>query len=247
MRKLFILASVTILFLGYGISRADNYKNGNFEAGLEGYWQNIRLKHSGVPESVRNEAANLSITNPYSGRSFGKREIGTFNPTENFKFFNVGLFGKYTIPLKFPIRPYLKMGLGYPISASTNKGEEGEGYTYERVLGSGVDFVRYVYGIKFEYPWYVQPEAGVSYLKHWYSLSFGVGYQRLRLTYYKGVEAFGDPHMEKIGESGHNLFNFKFKLSAFAFNCLGISLEPIYTFGDRVNGWGGGLSAQWMF
>ena len=89
--------------------------------------------------------------------------------------------------------PYIKLGLIYT-RASTIDGSNGEGYSYEKVLGSGVDYVRYIYGIKYRYPWLLEPEIGLSYISNdSFSASYGISYQRVKLAYYKGIEAYGRP------------------------------------------------------
>jgi len=180
MKRLAVLVSLVVLVLvapslTFG---AEFYKN--WEIGLVGKGRSLQLNSSAIPEAVKREATNPSIINPYSGRVFGKEQIGTYDPAQTFSFFEGGLFIKYTVPLRSAIKPYARLEFQYPFDVSTHKGEYGRGYSYEKVLGSGVDYVRYTYGIEYKYPLWLEPEIGLSYVKeNSYSVSFGVGYQRL--------------------------------------------------------------------
>ena len=212
------------------------------EMGLSSDFRSLRLKD--VPPEVKQEAMNASIVNPYSGRYFGKDTIGTYNPKENFKFIEVGLFGQYTFDLDSELKPYVRGEFQYPFLASTHKGHYGHRYTYEQVLGSGSDYVRYTYGIEYRYAYWFEPEIGLKLESDdGRSISFGVSYQRLELNYYKGIEAWGSTkHLYKIGQSKHDLFNYKLRFRWDVSDSLMLDLEPTYSHGDNLEGYGIALS-----
>ncbi len=222
---------------------------GPFEIGISFDIRGTNLKSEVIPEQVKEEAANPWIINPYSGHYFGKDTIGAYDPTETFIFVDGGLYVKYTVPIKFPVRPYFRTELQYPILASTHKGYYNQGYSYFKLLAtSGVDYVGYFYGIEYKYKYFIEPELGVSYVKESsFSLSFGVSYQKLELNYYKGIEAYGVPgHYQKLGSSTHNLFNYKFNFTKF-FNGFSFSVEPSLTFCKGIDGYAVAFSIQKNF
>lgn len=242
-----IIATITLTICVFIVSGTVS-RSSTLEIGVSFDVRGNNLGSDVIPERVKAEASNPWIVNPYSGHYFDKKTIGTYDPTETFFFLDQGLFVKYTIPLNLSIKPYFKVELQYPLYASTHVGSYGEGYTYARVLGSGVDYVRYIYGIEYKYKYFVEPEIGLRYVKaDSFSLSFGVGYQRLELNYYKGIEAFGYPqNLEKLGSTTHNLFNYKFNFTKF-FNGLSFSLEPSLTFCEGINGYAIAFSIQKNF
>jgi len=229
---------------------ADVYGSKPWEMGFVGTYRSLRLSNSAIPDAVKKEAANPSITNPYSGRTFGKNEIGTYDPSQTFSFSEWGLFAKYTLPLRSHFRPYLRLELQYPYQVSTHEGDYGKGYSYERVLGGGVDYIRYTYGIKYEYAFWVEPEIGLSYVKdNSYSISLGIGYQRLELTYYKGIEAFGKTqNLQQLGSTTHDLYNIKFDVTKYFWGkTMAVSFTPAVITGSGINGWSIGASIQYAF
>lgn len=217
----------------------------SFELGLAGDFRILRLKSGAVPIEVRQEAQDPSIVNPYSGRYFGRDRIGTYNPGSRFRFLEAGVFGQYTIDLGSPLKPYLRGEFQYPFLASTHEGKYGRGYTYENVLGSGADYVRYTYGIKYKYAYYFEPELGLRYeFDESFSVSLGVSFQELELEYYKGIEAWGSTrHLQKLGSSRHDLVNYKLRLRKETSDSFFFSLEPSYTNSDGIRGYGIALSA----
>lgn len=246
----FIIVSVSLLAFVLGVSgfafSADIYKN--LEIGLAFDFRLLRLNAGAIPDQVKKEAANPTTVNPHSGRLFTSKEIGSYDPTENFKFVEAGLFAKYTVPINFPIKPYLRVELQYPLGASTDRGSFGKGYTYEKVLGTGVDYVRYIYGMEYKYSYWLEPEIGLSYVKaNRYSISLGVSYQRLELEYKKGIEAWGSPEsLKTLGTSQHDLFNYKLNFTKY-WGDLAFSFEPSLTTGNGVDGGAIALSFQWRF
>lgn len=223
----------------------------SFEMGIAFDYRKVIPKEEVIPQQVRQEASNPSIVNPYSGNYFGKDEIGTYDPYDDFSFCEIGIFVKYTLPLNLPIKPYFKTEILYPFGASTDRGSYGKGYTYERVLGGGVDYVRYIYGIKYEYKYWMEPEIGLSYIKkESFSLSFGIGFQELKLTYRKGIEAWGKPeHYEDLASSTHTLYNYKANFTKFIDEEAALSIEPSITRSnnDEIRGWGIAFSVQRLF
>jgi hypothetical protein len=230
----------------------------DLEVGLAFDLRKVVPKEKAIPQRVRQEASNPSIVNPYSGNYFDKDKIGTYNPRGHFNFYEVGLFAKYTLPLDFPIKPYFRAEILYPFLASTHKGSFGRGYTYSKVLGGGVDYVRYIYGIKYEYKYWLEPEIGLSYLKEdSFSISFGIGFQELKLTYLKGIEAWGEPqYYEDLASSKHTLYNYKVNFTKFFIDkdffkktIYLLSLEPSITRSNNneIRGWSIALSFQRLF
>lgn len=217
---------------------------GGFELGLAADFRSLKLKSEAIPLNVMQEAQDPSIVNPYSGNYFGRDTIGTYNPTETFKFLEAGVFGQYTFDLGSPLKPYLRGEFQYPFVASTHEGNYGEGYTYDVVLGSGADYVRYTYGIKYRYAYFFEPEAGLRYeADDTFSISFGVSFQRLELEYYKGIEAFGETkYLYKLDSSAHDLVNYKLRIRKDTKSDLFFSIEPSYTVGDGLEGYGIALS-----
>ncbi len=222
-----------------------------FEIGVAFDFKKVVPKQEIIPEEVRREAANPSIVNPHSGHYFDKDTIGTYDPYDKFSFCDLGIFVKYTVPLDFFIKPYLRTEILYPLDASTHKGSYGEGYTYAKVLGGGVDYVRYVYGIEYSYKYWMQPEIGLIYIKEGsFSLSVGVGFQALKLTYKKGIEAWGKPDdYEVLASSEYTLYNYKATFTKFIDKESTFSIGPIITrtAGDKIAGWGLGFSFQALF
>jgi len=223
----------------------------NFEIGIALDCRNVAPTEEAIPQQVRQEASNPSIVNPYSGHYFDKDTIGTYNPHDEFDFLEIGLFAKYTLPVNFFIKPYFRIEILYPFWASTDEGSFGRGYTYEKVLGGGVDYVRYIYGIKYEYEYWMEPEIGLSYVKPGsFSLSCGVGFQKLKLTYRKGIEAHGEPeYYEDLACSKHILYNYKANFTKFLGEGYALSVEPSITRSDddEIRGWGMAFSFQRSF
>ena len=217
---------------------------GNFELGLAADFRALKLKRQAIPFNVRQEAQNPSIVNPYTDNYFGKDTIGTYNPTETFRFLEAGLFGQYTFDLGSPWKPYLRGEFQYPFDVSTHEGDYGEGYTYDIVLGRGADYVRYTYGIEYKYAYFFEPEVGLRYgTDNNSSISFGVSFQKLELEYYKGIEAYGETkYLYKIDSSTHNLLNYKLRIRQKIKSNLFFSIEPSYTNGDGLEGYGIALS-----
>jgi len=227
---------------------ADVYGSKSWEMGFAGTYRSLHLGNSAIPDAIKKEAANPSITNPYSGRVFGKNEIGTYDPSQTFSFSEWGLFAKYTLPLSSPFRPYLRLELQYPYQVSTHEGDYGSGYSYQKVLGSGVDYIRYTYGIKYEYTFWVEPEIGLSYVKDSYSVSAGFGYQRPKLTYYKGLEAFGKTrNLQELGSTTHDIYIIQFDATKHFWDSMAISFRPAFITGNGFDGWSIGASIQYAF
>lgn len=220
-----------------------------FELGVAVDWRNIKLDSGAIPDSVKQEAQDPSIVNPYSGHYFGKETIGTYSPDDTFRMLETGLYGQYTFGSGSALKPYLRGEFQYPFMASTHEGEYGHGYTYDRVLGSGSDYVRYTYGIKYEYAYFFEPEAGLRYdFDDSSSVYLGVSFQRLELTYYKGIEAWGNTeHLYKLGSSKHDLINYKVRFMDALSRNISLYLEPSYTKGDGLEGWGVGLFMYVMY
>lgn len=250
MKKSLVLL-LNVLFLATlttGSLAAEVYGSKSWEMGFAGTYRNIHLSNSAIPDAVKKEAANPSITNPYSGRTFDKNRIGTYDPSQTFSFSEWGLFAKYTLPLRSLFRPYLRLELQYPYQVSTYEGDYGKGYSYERVLGGGVDYIRYTYGIKYEYTFWVEPEIGLSYVKDSYSVSVGVGYQRLKLTYYKGIEAYGQTqNLHELGSSTHDIYIIHLDATKHFGESLAISFRPAFITGNGVDGWSLGATLQYLF
>lgn len=221
----------------------------DFDLGMAIDFRSLELKNKAIPSAVRQEAWDPSIVNPYSGNYFDKDTIGTYDPKETFRPSDVGVFGQYTFDLGSRFKPYIKAELQYHSDESTHKGDYGDGYTYEKVLGSGVDYVRYTYGIKYDYAYIIEPEVGLRYqADDTFSISFGIGYQKLELEYYKGLEAFGKTqYLYKLDSSTHNLFNYKLCIRADVASDIFYSIEPSYTYGDGLEGYGIALSIGMAF
>lgn len=254
MRKCIVVIGVlaAYCFCVSGIAQgAEKSDFKNFEMGMAFDFRKVVPKEEVIPQQVRQEASNPSIVNPYSGNYFDKDRIGTYNPCDDFSFCEIGIFAKYTLPLNLFIKPYFRAEILYPLGASTHRGSYGEGYTYEKVLGSGVDYVRYIYGIKYEYKYWMEPEIGLSYIKkESFSLSFGIGFQELKLTYRKGIEAWGKPkHYEDLASSKHTLYNYKANFTKFIDEEAAFSIEPSITRSnnDEIRGWAIAFSFQRLF
>ncbi|GEM_PF-1521107 len=232
--KLCVIAVCSIASCGSASAK------GVFELGLAADFRSLKLKSDAIPSSVMQEAQDPSIVNPYSGNYFGKDTIGTYDPKETFRFLEAGVFGQYTFDFGSPLKPYLRGEFQYPFVTSTHEGDYGEGYTYEKILGSGVDDVRYTYGIEYKYAYFFEPEVGLRYeADDTCSISFGIGFQRLELEYYKGIEAYGKTqYLYKLDSSTHDLFNYKLRISADITSNLSFSVEPSYTNGNGVEGYG---------
>jgi hypothetical protein len=230
---------------GCGRSCRDATGESAFQLGLATDFRTLRLKKEAIPPSVRQEAQDPSIVNPYSGNHFGIDTIGAYDPTERFRFLDAGVFGQYNCDVDFPVKPYLRAELQYPFRASTDEGNYGKGYTYDVVLGSGSDDVRYTYGIRYKYAYFLEPEAGLTYeVDDTFKLSFGVSFQRVKLEYYKGIEAWGKTeYLYKIGSSAHDLINYKLRITKeMKPEPYSFCIEPSYTVGDGIEGYGIALS-----
>jgi len=232
--KLCVIAVCLIASCGSALGK------GVFELGLAADFRSLKLKSDAIPSSVRQEAQDPSIVNPYSGNYFGSDTIGTYDPKETFRFLEAGVFGQYTFDFGSPLKPYLRGEFQYPFVTSTHEGDYGEGYTYEKVLGSGVDYVRYTYGIEYKYAYFFEPEVGLRYgTDDNSSISFGVSFQKLELEYYKGIEAYGKTqYLYKLDSSTHNLLNYKLRIRQKIKSNLFFSIEPSYTNGNGVEGYG---------
>jgi len=220
------------------------FGKGDFELGIAADFRSLELKSRAIPSSVRREAQDPSIVNPYSHNYFGKDTIGAYDPTETFRPLEAGVFGQYTFDLGSPLKPYLRCELQYQSDESTHKGDYGDGYTYEKILGRGEDYVRYTYGIEYDYAYFFEPEVGLRYeVEDTLSISIGVGFQKLELEYYKGIEAYGKTqYLHKIDSSTHNLFNYKLRIRKDITSDIFCSIEPGYTNGDGLEGYGIALS-----
>jgi hypothetical protein len=237
--SLVIIMAGIFLFTGT-VPAADKQekKIKDWELGLAFGGRGIYIDESAVPQSVKDESKNPTITNPYNGRVFTKAEIGTYDPGDDLEFFTGNIFFQYRTPLDFPIKPYFRFTFDLTLEETTRDGSYGSGYTYEQVLGSGVDYVLYVYGMDLDFGWWV-PEAGLSYVKDddW-TVALGASYQQLEISYYKGVESFGKPgHWEKIDSSKYDLWSTSLRF-AYLGKYTTSSLSTSYTYGGKgINGW----------
>jgi len=76
------------------------------------------------------------------------------------------------------------------------------------------------------------------------ALEFGISLQRLELEYYKGIEAWGKTrNLQKLGSSSHDLINYKLRLTReWGAGNTALYLEPVYTSGDGISGFGIGIN-----
>jgi hypothetical protein len=219
-----------------------------FELGVEADWRQINLGNGAIPPEVKAEADDPSIVNPYSDRLFEKDVIGTYDPKEDFSGTDWAVYAQYTVPVEFRVQPYVRVSLGIPWFNSTHTGSFGEGYTYSKVLGSGVDFVRYTYGIKYEAQLFFEPEIGFNLVnRDRHTISCGVSYQRFQLTYYKGIEAHGrTTHLYELASAGYDVLTYKLRCTT-SLGSWRISIEPSLIQGAGVTGYGVAVTAEGWF
>ena len=195
---IFVLLMVTVLANASGIQTRWGITLGNYGP-LNG------VDKGKVPAAVIAEGQNPSITNHYTGHYFDVGDIGQFDATKIKA--DQGLFDSpilFTImadaALAQPSSPYVRANLMVN-NYSSISGDQGSGYAYSKVLGSGSDFVRYIYGAKIK-PQFVTPEIGWRWRGNgedgdvnWSNIDKEIGLQLVprTITFYKGIEAFGKP------------------------------------------------------
>lgn len=253
MEKRVFLIVVFILFLALPVHADEGafFKKGSWELGIFADFRSVKVDDDKIPQAVWDEAANPSIVNPHSGRLFGPEEIGTYDPNDkNLPLLELGVYGSWIMPLKLAFKPYLRLDIGYPVITGNDSGSYGEGYNYENVLGSGVDYVRYVQGGDIRNPWYVKPWFGFVYNNDKgefpFRVSLGASYHPLEIEWKKGIEAWGDTEsQETLDSEEFNVWEIKgsFGLGGGTDgNPFVFTLEPTYTGGDGISAWGIGAS-----
>lgn len=247
------LLTITIVAAICGTAAA----KGRIEVGISLGFSSLEIEDSAIPQSVKDEASNPSIVNPFSGRLFDKSTIGTYDPGETFNYGDLGISVHWILNKNSRFSPYAGGILFYPFKTgedydiSTHKGSFGKGYTYSNVLGGGVDFVRYTYGIRYEKGLLnlVEPEVGIKLNDDEFGVSFGVSYRRVDLTYYKGIEAFGSTEfLTELGSSQHNVFTYRLRISGKLEDEENAwwGMAPSYSTGDGLRGWGIGMYAAFL-
>ena len=191
-------------------------KYGSFMADIGIDAKGIVISDEGVPQAVREEANNPTIVNHYTGRRFDKNTIGTFSPREHLVMPCWNMGAKYV----FPIIPIFVGGeFQFPLYGErTDDGRLGEDYSYANVLGTGADFVRYFYGIRYN-TMIAKPVAGIHIefpsRGDRFFMESSVKYERANLEYIKGIESYEDTHtIYKIAEQDLNIFDVDFKIGA---------------------------------
>lgn len=199
------------------------------EVGMSFQIRNINVENGAIPITVE-ASSSTNSSNPFF-KGIPIKEIGPYLPSGEFDFAEYGVFLKYTLPGKSVIRPYFRLEMSQPYDASVH----------------GIDYAGYNYKIDYEYKIPIEPEIGLSIFEEYeHSLSLGVGYQKSRLTYYKGLEPFG-PGLEKLGSTTNDMVNFKVNITVF-FDNIAWSMEVIYTpYWDKIGGSSIGFSLQFTF
>jgi hypothetical protein len=236
-RKVWLLTLVALLFFApvktiqaKDWTSWDTWRSlGAIEVGVElGFAGKPRIPADAVPEAVKQEAANPTIYHPRSGNTFYRDTIGTYNPGEEFDCGKEGRVYLRLLLTEWRLRPFAEIGSTYTFnenSVSTNNGRASKGYSYFRLLGSGVDEIGYWYGIKYNSN-NLSPAAGLAFdINDNWRLIGRTQFQWLILTYQKGREAFAVPEgRTTLDTSKHNIYT----------HSLGIE------FGGRLGSIGGG-------
>jgi len=191
-----------------------------------------------VPAAVVAEGNNPTITNPHSGHSFNVSQIGKFDATDisadGDNFLTSELMWRLMIDVSLdkPSAAYARANINLNKYSSIS-GSVGEGYAYDKVLGGGVDYVRYIYGAKVK-PSIISPEIGWRWAgegeKDKYSFSnadkeIGIEWIPRSVTFYKGIEAYGKPEgLIELGQINDNLILLNARISFQKNGTVGLSV-----------------------
>lgn len=167
-----------------------------------------------IPDSVLAEAKNPSITNPYTGHAFGVKTIGSYDPRNNVLKGGAVLSADLMLSGKNRRTVYGKVK--FPFSYFDNIGGSGYNYAYSKTLGSGADWVVYLYGAKAKF----QPSIEVGWEKKnikefdgeiidQNKLRLGLELQNCKIKFYKALEAYARPQdFVLLGESTERFLIF---------------------------------------
>jgi len=221
-----------------------------FEIGVNVLQRPIEIGYDGLPQAVKSEAASPLITNPYSNRTFGVETIGTFDPTDDFDFSQTSPYIGFDFAAFSWLEPYAKVSAIFLSGDnSTNSGSYGEGYTFATLIAtSGVDYIRYWYGMQIDDEVSFEPEIGLRVKLGPVRLGGGIGYQPLNVTFYKGVEAWGRTDTTHvIAKKRYDLLNYHASITVVLSEAVVLGCEGIWTDCDGVESHGLGVNAAIRF
>lgn len=166
---------------------------------------------SNVPDGVKAEASSPSLHSPYTGYDWGADQIGSYNPNPLQVVVDIGFFMEASAPKgnSDTFQPYGRLNFKWAWGP-TKGGEYGWYYTHDKDMRGATpsEWVLYVYDTeRFAYP--VAPEAGFNLKFSDVTLTFGAEYERVTWWFYKGIEAYGSPHLDQIGSARLNVLNAK--------------------------------------
>ena len=180
-----------------------------FEVSLNFTYKRLKVDDEGLPDRVKQEARYPTLASPWSGNTWaGTQYIGRFDKNDANNPVEAELGFRYIPKIKSPVRPFFGLNLQLAHCDGTD-GDYGGGYTYSKDMrkASPSEWVLYIYGVEY-FACPVEPVIGIEWqLNKYVRLFTSAGYEYVRIRYYKGIEGFGKPHWEKLGETHHNLFN----------------------------------------
>lgn len=221
-------------FLPVGIALSDDNKKTHFEFGAEMTTKNLTFSSDSAPSAVQEEAANPTIYHHRSGNTFTRSSIGTYDPGEEFSSNEWRAYLRL-IPYGWRLRPFIELGVAGAHESedddfSTINGYFNNGYTYFNLLGhSGVDYIGYWYGIKYELKLF-SPAIGLVYqVSDNFRVIARTQQQTVELSYQKGREAWGKPEGHIIiATKDHAIYSHSL-LADFSDGFIGITIGLIST------------------
>jgi hypothetical protein len=236
--KIVLAAAAGLGILGSPAKADDN----PFQIGVETSIKSVRPAKGSIPEKVKAEARSPTLYSPWTGNTWDVSDIGDYNPSQNDIAWDLGVFMKYTPDTDFPVAPYAKLALKYSFGAEKG-GEYGWYYTHDVDMRGATpsEWVLYLYDVERKvFPF--EPEAGLRFkFEDVPEFSVGASLEHVTYKYYKGIEGFGEPHLEHLGSSRRNTYNLKAGMKVFGEENFEIIFGAQAAFGGE-KGYGGFVS-----
>jgi hypothetical protein len=176
--------------------------------------------------------------------TMGGDQIGSYNPNPLEGVCDVGVYLEASPPEEddWVIEPYGRLFLKYAFGPMKGGGFRWD-YTYDKDMRGATpsEWVLYVYDMnRFAFP--LEPEIGFHLrLSDAFVLSPGISYERVTWTYFKGIEAYGEPDYQKLGTSRNDVFNVRLGVDVLDAGSFRLRVSGVWVAGDE-QGYGGNLS-----